>query len=256
MSFRNKFGTIVLVFGISLLLATNSQPNVLPLDKGGTDKNSGGAEAQSKVRLQESYGKLPSSFEANQGQTDSKVKFTSRGSGYTLFLTDTEAVLTLRKPDPKIDKADSMVMRGPLNLGKQTHTKKTEYTTLRMKLDGANAKSSVSGLAELPGKVNYFIGNDPAKWHTNIPTYAKVQYSEVYPGVNLVYYGNQGQLEYDMVVQPGADPNQIKLAFEGAKDKRSPLERAQTPVNEWTQFSQKKLQKSKKETTPPDIPRP
>jgi hypothetical protein len=86
-----------------------------------------------------------------------------------------------------------------------------------MKLEGANARSYVSGLAELPGKVNYFIGNNSAKWHKNIPTYAKVQYSEVYPGINLIYYGNQRQLEYDLIVSPGADPNRIKLAFEGAE---------------------------------------
>jgi hypothetical protein len=157
------------------------------------------------------------SFEANQGQTDSKVKFIARGSGYTLFLTDTEAVLALKKADPKA-KADLKAGRDPAHPERMSHPDKVEFTTLRMKLEGAKSDPRVSGLEELPGKVNYFIGNDPAKWHTNIPTYSKVQYSEVYPGINLVYYGNQRQLEYDLVVQPGADPNRIKLAFEGADD--------------------------------------
>jgi hypothetical protein len=67
-------------------------------------------------------------------------------------------------------------------------------------------------MEELPGKSNYFIGNDPTKWRTNVPNYAKVKYANVYPGVDLVYYGNQGQLEYDFVVQPGADPRSIQLA--------------------------------------------
>ncbi len=86
-----------------------------------------------------------------------------------------------------------------------------------MRLVGANAKAKVTGLEELPGKSNYFIGNDPKKWRTNVPNYAKVKYANVYPGVDLVYYGNQRQLEYDFVLAPGADPRQIELSFDGAK---------------------------------------
>ena len=82
---------------------------------------------------------------------------------------------------------------------------------VRMKLVGANPQAKVSGLDELPGKSNYFVGNDPKKWRTNVANYAKVKYKDVYPGVDLVYYGNQGKLEYDFVVQPGADPSQIML---------------------------------------------
>ncbi|MBI3989215.1 MAG: hypothetical protein HY347_06320, partial [candidate division NC10 bacterium] len=84
-----------------------------------------------------------------------------------------------------------------------------------MKLVSANPQPQVTRLEELPGKVNYFIGNDPTKWRANIPTYAKVKYEDVYPGVDLVYYGTQRQLEYDFVVAPGADPGAITLAFEG-----------------------------------------
>ena len=91
---------------------------------------------------------------------------------------------------------------------------------VRMRLVGGNAKGRVVGLDELPGRSNYFIGNDPKKWRTNVPSYAKVKYEGVYPGVDLVYYGNQRQLEYDFVVAPGADPNQIKLSFAGADGMR------------------------------------
>jgi hypothetical protein len=86
-----------------------------------------------------------------------------------------------------------------------------------MRLVGANVKATVTGAEELPGKSNYFIGNDPKKWRTNVPSYAKVKYEGVYPGIDLVYYGSQRQLEYDFVVAPGADPNQIKLSFAGAE---------------------------------------
>jgi hypothetical protein len=85
-----------------------------------------------------------------------------------------------------------------------------------MKLLGANATAQVKGLEELPGKANYFLGNDPKRWSTNVPTYAKVNYHNVYPGIDLVDYGRQQQLEYDLVVAPGADPKTIRMSFEGA----------------------------------------
>ena len=91
---------------------------------------------------------------------------------------------------------------------------------LRMKFVGANPAPQVSGIDQLPGKSNYFIGNDPAKWRTNVANYAKVKYQEMYPGVDLVMYGNQRQLEYDFVVAPGADPKSIQIVFEGARQMR------------------------------------
>jgi len=90
-----------------------------------------------------------------------------------------------------------------------------------MKLLGANLDAEVSGLEQLPGKVNYFIGNDSKKWRTDVPTYTKVEYEDVYPGVKLLYYGNQGKLEYDFVVSPGADPKTIQIAFEGVDSLRT-----------------------------------
>ena len=146
-------------------------------------------EAVSKAEVEAAYGKLPLSFEANRGQTDGQVKFLSRGHGYGLYLTETETVLKLRD----------------------------ESSALRMKLLGANPRPQVTGVDQLPGKTNYFIGNDPKKWRKDIPTYAKIKYEAVYPGVDVVYYGAQGrELEYDFIVAPGADPKAIKLGFEGA----------------------------------------
>ena len=136
------------------------------------------------------FGQLPLSFEPNQGQTDPQVKFLARGAGYGVFLTSDQAVLTLRRPD----KNSSVV---------------------RMQLAGANPVAAATGSSPLPGKSNYFIGNDPAKWHRGVPQFARVRYQGVYPGVDLVYYGNQGRLEYDFEVAPGADPSQIALRFQG-----------------------------------------
>ncbi len=173
--------------------------------------------AANKVQLAEAYGKLPLSFEANQGQTDRRVDFLTRGSGYTLFLTSAEAVVALRKPV-----ASNTPRRGNASLrnAEAKETPAAPPTVVRMKLVGANPSPRVSGLEELPGKSNYFLGNDPDKWRTNVPHYAKVQYKDVYPGVELVYYGNQRQLEYDLVVEPGADPAAIALSFEGVEKLR------------------------------------
>jgi Big-like domain-containing protein/centrosomal CEP192-like protein/beta-propeller repeat-containing protein/ASPM-SPD-2-Hydin domain-containing protein/HYDIN/CFA65/VesB family protein len=153
------------------------------------------------------YGNLPLSFEANVGQVDPSVKFISRGPGYTLFLTATKVAVNLRsgpRPDHRlfVDRAE------------KTPTL-SNSVVIQMNLVGASQETPVRGLDELPGKANYFIGNDPAKWHTNVATYGKVKYEGIYPGVDLVYYGNQRQLEYDFVVSPGADPNAILLKFDG-----------------------------------------
>jgi hypothetical protein len=146
---------------------------------------------------------LPLFFEPNQGQTAPQVKFLARGSGYALFLTADEAVLQLQQPRPNPRTATEVPATAPSSV-------------IRMKLDGANSAAGISGAGQLPGKSNYFIGNDPAQWRNNIPQFARVEYTSVYRGVDLVYYGAQGQLEYDFRVAPAADPNQIVLSFQGA----------------------------------------
>ena len=145
------------------------------------------------------YGKLPLGFEPNQGQTDPRVKFLSRGPGYMLFLTADEAVLKL-EVSPLLDRKGA-VERAPA----------APPATYRMKLIGANPNTQAAALDVQPGKSNYFIGNDPKLWRTNVPNYSRVQYRDAYPGIDLVYYGNPQQLEYDFVVAPGADPSAIAL---------------------------------------------
>jgi hypothetical protein len=132
------------------------------------------------------FGVRPLAFEENRGQTDGRVRFLARSNGYGLFLTPDEAVLSLR---------------GEI---------------LRLRWEGATARPRVSGEGELPGKSHYLLGNDPAKWRTGIPSYGKVRYQDLYPGVDLVFYGNPRQLEYDFVLAPGADPRTVRLAVSGA----------------------------------------
>jgi hypothetical protein len=146
---------------------------------------------------------LPLFFEPNQGQTAPQVKFLAHGAGYGLFLTADEAVLELQH---------SAVSHQPSGKNSQ----KTSNSVIRMKLDGANSSSRVSGASLMPGKSSYFIGSDPSKWHRDIPQFGRVEYQAVYPGIDLVYYGDQSQLEYDFRVAPAAEPNQIVLSFKGA----------------------------------------
>ena len=171
------------------------------------------SSANSRVFAEE-YGKLPLSFEANCGQSDPQVKFLSRGNGYSLFLTDTGATLALTKHDTALaGHGQNMGLEknpaSPSTIGRAD--------VVRMELTGANHNLRVAGGDKLAGIVNYFIGNDPANWHRSVPTYGKVWYSGVYPGIDLVYYGNQRRLEYDFIVGPGKNPRQIQLHFVGAQ---------------------------------------
>jgi uncharacterized protein (TIGR03437 family) len=171
-----------------------------------------------KARLAENCGKLPLSFEANIGQADKSVKFFSRGGGYGLYLTGEEAVLALRQSGCA-GPVDSSAPRSGLLRGESACAHQTDV--VRMRLAGASHGAAAPvGEEQLPGTANYFVGNDPSKWYASVPTYAKVRYRGVYPGVDLVYYGNQRQLEYDFVVAPDADPKPIRLRFSGAKGLR------------------------------------
>lgn len=153
-----------------------------------------GSHPDARAKAARTYGRLQLHFEANQGQTDSQVRFLARSQGCLVFLTPAEAVLSLSRPQ-----ADQPA-RGDV---------------LRMSLAGANPAPEITGLDKLPGKVNYFIGGDRKKWRADLPTYAKVWYKSVYPGVDLIYHGNRQRLEYDFVIAPGADPNAIRLLFKG-----------------------------------------
>ena len=138
------------------------------------------------------YGRLPLSFEANLGQSDPQVRFLARGEGYSLFFTGSGAALSL-----------------------------PNRHSIRMQLTHSSATARVSGEDQLSGIANYFLGNDPANWHRNIPTYSRVKYSSVYPGIDLAYYGaqeqgGQNQLEYDFLVAPGANPGDIRFRLTGA----------------------------------------
>ena len=188
--------SVVFYFGNAEHAANASGPG--SVERRSAERTSAAARSLSSNALA-----LPLFFEPNQGQTAAPVKFLARGAGYGLFLTADEAVLELQPP---------AVRHQPSLAGSQPASR----SVIQMRLEGANPSARVSGASPLPGKSSYFIGNDPSRWHRDIPQFARVQYQAVYPGVDLVYYGDQGQLEYDFRVAPGADANQIALSFKGA----------------------------------------
>lgn len=179
------------------------------------------AATRTTAKVREAYGQLPLSFEANRGQAAESIDFVARGPGYALALSATEAVFSLRKADSAARNNDDSRVQKISNSLSATKAPSALHpapsTVLQMNLIGANRAATVAGQNELEGRVNYLIGSDPAKWRTNVPTFARVRYAEVYPGIDVIYYGNQRRLEYDFVVGPGRDAKTIALEFAGAQ---------------------------------------
>lgn len=159
------------------------------------------------------FAKVPLSFEPNQGQADPRVKYLAHGPGYTLALSPTETTLVLTHATPVVPPT---LQTPSKRLDPKSLVTKATTRTITLRMLGANRAPKINGVDKLPGISNYFVGNDRAKWHSNIPNYAKVRYSSVYPGVDLVYYGTQGHLEYDLIVAPQGNPGAIRFAIDGA----------------------------------------
>jgi Beta-propeller repeat len=163
------------------------------------------ADSNAKSHARSLFAGLPLTFEPNQGQgnldaSDPRAQFIARGSGYSLFLGSQGAILSLAAHSPSKSAA---------------HQNKVDF--LEMKLAGASPSATLAGVDPQPSVSNYFVGHDPARWRRAIPQFGRVRYENVYPGINLLFYGNQGHLEYDFQVAPGSDPSQAELEFNGAK---------------------------------------
>ena len=174
------------------------------------------AAAPARARIQASYAALPLAFEKNDGQTDSQVKYMARGNGYVLFLTGSDAVFSLSSRST--ENTGAITRRGSVAAAKNPAKHSADSSAVfRMQLSGANSPAKIFASGQLPGKSNYFFGNDPGKWHTDVPHYSRVSYQGVYPGIDLAFHGAQRQTEFDFVVAPGANPAPIGLHFTGAK---------------------------------------
>src|SRR5580693_5159579 len=168
------------------------------LANGASSGNALAAETTPSMAQRASVAGVPLNFERNLGQAPEEVQYLAHGPAYAIAITERGAALTLGR--------DARASESP--------------QVVRLRVHGANHASIPTVEDPLPGRVNYFIGNDPSQWRTNIATYNKVRYAGVYPGIDLVYYGTQGKLEYDFAVAPGAAPKTIGLSFEGAQGLR------------------------------------
>ncbi|PYJ86038.1 MAG: hypothetical protein DME70_08715, partial [Verrucomicrobia bacterium] len=217
--------TLALI-GLTYLLLPNGDSigarPTMPQDVSNTTAMTAAVRADQK-RARMALGQLPLSFEMNRGQFPPEVQFASRGAGYKAFFTQSEAVFVLKKPGASTSNANDLITsskdraQGLRDRQERAAQRAASKAIVRMSLVGANQGPAVNGMETLPGKINYFRGNDQAKWITGVPTFKKVAYAQVYPGIDLVYYGKGSQLEYDLVVAPGADASRIGFNFDGAE---------------------------------------
>ncbi len=187
MTKRLSASVLVLAVGVSALLAASDSFVSPRLPQ--TERQLTAQSSAHRARVNESFGQLPLSFEANRGQAGESADFIARGQGCALFLNSTEATLAIHN----------------------------SQSAIKLKLLNA-AHSPAEAVDPLPGRSNYFIGNDPGEWRTDVPTYSRVRYRNIYSGIDVVYYGNQRQIEYDFIVAPRGDPNQIGFSVEGADE--------------------------------------
>ena len=202
-------GLVVLLVAGSVLLGFGSRRDA---QKSVAQHPASSSSALSRLSLKSKpesraiLGQLPLIFEPNQGQADPAVKFLAHGAGYSLFLDADTAVLAMQTAPSSSSSAASAARP----------SEQSREQFVRMKLVGANPAAALTGADPLPGKSNYIVGNDPHQWHSGIPQFGGVHYASVYPGIDLVFYGNRGRLEFDFRVSPGADPSQAEMQFDGA----------------------------------------
>ncbi len=194
----HRLGTLVLTALVALGLQAGARaaPAALPAD--GT------------ARVVPSYGAIPTAFEPNLGQAPAEVRFVARSRGVALTLDRGGARLALRRSAPLPDTPDA---REKALARIQAITPRHETARLDIVLAGAAGSARMEALDPLPGKSHYLHGDDPGKWVTDVPHFARIAYRDVYPGIDQVFHGERLALEYDLVVHPGADPSRIRIRF-------------------------------------------
>ena len=211
----------VLVSAI-IFLGTSPAPAgaVPPSEMGGKSPASVSSTPEKRLQLQETFGRLPLVFVENRGQTTSEVRFYHQGRGLGAFFTSegifwkvkTDAAGVSESPSARPNEFPGSRARLTRDAGKPSAPR---YNVVRMTPVGMNPAAQPAGLDPIAARANYFRGNDPGKWRADLPLYGSVAYQEVYPGVDLKFYGQGSCLEYDVIVKPGADPSRVKFRFEG-----------------------------------------
>ena len=160
-----------------------------------------------------SYASLPLAFEQNRGQSPAAVKFQAPGTGFGVFFTKGEAVMSLERSTASLHRSSSASGFG----GRDAQHRDFQRDVLHLRWVGANPAPRIEGLARQACRSNYLIGNNPAKWVKDVPSYSRVEYHGIYSGIDLIYYGNQRELEFDIDVAPGANLGGVRLEIAGRK---------------------------------------
>lgn len=200
---HRPFGSVLRCTAVVLLgmwLMASHSDNVSADSNAATPRATRAAGVPRNVRV-------PVSFEKNVGQVAGDASFVARTAHYTLRLGTAEAVMAV------VPARTGVAAR---HARRQPRHAAPAASVVRMEFAGGRANAIVSGEQPLPGRANYFIGDDRSKWRTNVPLFGSVRYASLYPGIDVVFYGSEGEIEYDFVLSPDADPRAIRLQFSGA----------------------------------------
>ncbi|MCX7918823.1 MAG: hypothetical protein N3A72_04270 [bacterium] len=204
---------IIGLWGLSVITYAVNEPTKTEMNPAATD------------RVLQSYGKLPISFIENKGQIDTTVIYYVSNASGTMFFTKDAIVMEFikREKPPELPSSDTTILipldrfeRKPPSFSSSTVPIKETRLVLKKRFLGVDQKCEVVGEEELPGKVNILRGSDPSKWKQNLATFRQIRYKNLYSGIDVVYRGSEGKLEYIMYIACGKNPNQIKFIFEGA----------------------------------------
>ncbi|HSP05936.1 MAG TPA: hypothetical protein VLR94_02105, partial [Acidobacteriota bacterium] len=181
----------VAISGGAVVYSASRAQNASAMNQGTNKSQAAALTAEQRGRIRASMNALPLAFEANHGQTDPQVKYTTRGNGYSVFLTANDAVFAItgaKHQRPSRNAAHSRPLKTEV-----------QSAAIDMRLVGGSSKPEIVAGNEVPGVINYYVGRDPKNWHTGVKQYSSVSYRNVYPGVNMVFHGAQRQLEFDFV---------------------------------------------------------
>ncbi|MCP4362577.1 MAG: hypothetical protein GY796_31615, partial [Chloroflexi bacterium] len=212
--------------------AKQNDTTALTNDKPSIVDNGPDTELQTKAHTLETYGRLPLSFVPNRGQVAESVQYHSQAGGQTLWF-GAEGVTMRGFGSESSSNNDPFRPHHPgrrnasAEEARRSDTSQSTPNEIQLRFVASNPQPKITVADRLPGVVNYFIGNDPDQWQTKIPTFGQITYRDLWAGIDLVYEGQTGALKSTYIVDPGADPTQIQLAFPNADsltiDKRGNL---------------------------------
>jgi len=172
------------------------------------------AKAPEETRALKAYGNIPLYFIKNTGQVDRRVRYYEKGAGHATFFTEDGLVLALTKREKTAVKTNGHDLDRDI---RTRGSRKFSTEALRLSFIGARKDALITANEKIPGRVNYFIGSDRSRWHSDIPTFGAVTYENIYKNIDIKFYGTGRNIEHDIIVHPGADPSVVRFRYEGVK---------------------------------------